>query len=482
MNTEKNHTAQTIDTINIENVITLQQAFFNSNATKSIDFRKEQLTKLKAVIKANEQKLYDAIYKDFKKSQFETYLTELSIIYSEIDFFIKNIKKLSKPQKVATNLANLPSKSRIIPEPLGTVLVIGAWNYPIQLTLLPALTAMAAGNTVILKPSELAPHTARVIADIINSQFPCDYLYVHEGGVEETTTLLKHRFDKIFFTGSSHIGKIVYQAAAQHLTPVTLELGGKSPTFVFSDCNIDITAKRIVWAKFLNAGQTCVAPDYLLVEESIKPALLEALHNEIDKHYNDKSITENYLQIINDNHFERLQNLLNNRSSSVICGGYCDKAERFISPTIINDCSFDDEIMREEIFGPLLPVISFAQDKTGDNSNTYCLDDIIAHIKAGEKPLACYVFSKNGQIIDDIIRQISFGGGTVNDCVMHLSNHNLPFGGVGHSGLGSYHGKAGFECFSHYKSVMYRTFLFESNLKYTPYNTMKRMMLKWILG
>ncbi len=448
--------------MSIEYIIKQQRAFFNTNKTKEVNFRIQQLVKLKDLLRKNEELLKQALFKDLLKSDFETYLTELSILYSEINYFIKNIKKLAKRQKVKTNLANFPAKSYQVPEPLGVTLVIGAWNYPLQLSLLPALTAIAAGNTVILKPSELASYTSKVMAELINQTFDNAYFYVYEGGVEETTELLSYRFDKIFYTGSSQVGKLVYQAAAKHLTPVTLELGGKSPTFVFADCDLKMTAKRLVWAKLLNAGQTCVAPDYVLVEKSIEDNFCIALKREMEKY-------TTQVKIINDRHFERITNLI--EEDKVYYGGNLDKDQLIISPTILRNVNFNSSIMQQEIFAPILPVISFDS-----------LDEVIEKVKQNEKPLACYIFSKNQQIINRLLNEISFGGGAVNDALMQLSNHHLPFGGVGNSGMGNYHRKAGFDCFTHYKSILEKPVWFEPFLKYPPYSRLKQKLLQMIIG
>lgn len=453
----------------IQQLINQQQAFFHSNVTKEVAFRIEQLKKFKKVVKDNEQELYDAIYKDFGKSEFETYASELSLLYHEINLFIKNSYAWSKQQRVPTGLANFPARSYIIPEPLGVTLVIGAWNYPYQLSLLPAITAMAAGNTVIIKPSELPVRTSAVMAKIINENFPKDYVHVVEGGVDVTTELLKHRFDKIFFTGSIPVGKIIYQAAAKTLSPVTLELGGKSPTFVLAGCNIKMTAKRIAWAKFFNAGQTCVAPDYILVDQSIEVEFKAALKDCVDSFYKDNGELEvNYVQIINERNFERLERLI--EQDKVYCGGVTDKERRYFAPTIMEKVTFEDEIMQDEIFGPILPILSFSN-----------LDDAINEVKNRPKPLSCYVYAKNRKAITKILKEVSFGGGAVNDSIMHLSNSNLPFGGVGLSGIGSYHGKYGFDAFTHYKSILHKPFWFEASVKYAPYSKLKLKLIKWLL-
>tara|TARA_B110000008_G_scaffold263310_1_gene286558 strand:+ start:1218 stop:2588 length:1371 start_codon:yes stop_codon:yes gene_type:complete len=455
--------------MDIPKIIQQQKSFFNSSSTKEVNLRIETLKKLKLILKENEEKLYTAIYTDFKKSQFETYLTELSLIYNELNNAIRNLKKWSKKKRVSTNLANFPAKSYIIPEPLGTVLVISAWNYPYQIALIPAISAIAAGNTVVIKPSEIPNNTSKVLAELINSNFDENYLTVIEGGVETTTELLQQKWDKIFFTGSTNVGRIVYKAAADKLTPVTLELGGKSPTFIFKDCDIKLTAKRIVWAKFLNAGQTCIAPDYLLVEEEIKEKLLVALKEELENTFPKKTeIQENYVQIINERNFQRLTNLI--PKDKICYGGEHSAKTRIISPTLLDNISFDDNIMKEEIFGPILPIISFEN-----------LDSVIEKVKEREKPLTLYIYSKSKKIIQKILYEISFGGGAINESLVHISNPNLPFGGVGASGIGNYSSKAGFDAFTHYKSILHKSFLFETNIKYTPFTKWKRQIIKFLL-
>ncbi len=449
-------------------VVNAQRDFYQSGQTKDIHFTLSQLTKLKQVLKANEARLYEAINADFGKSIFETYTTELGLIYHEIKLIKHHLKKWRSPKRVPTDLANWPGKSYIIPEPLGNVLVIGAWNYPYQLSFLPALTALAAGNTVILKPSEIAGHSSKVMTQIINQNFSKGYFHVVEGGVPETNSLLSHRFDKIFFTGSTRVGQLIYEAAAKHLTPVTLELGGKSPTFVLKDAPLKITAKRIVWAKFLNAGQTCVAPDYILVEKPIEKDFLKELATEIDRQFSFKeNLPPNYVRIINQNNFNRLIQLVNHEK--VYHGGQIISHLKVIKPTILHKVSFEDAVMKEEIFGPVLPVISFTD-----------LDNILTQVKKLSKPLACYIYGKNKKRVDKIINNLSFGGGMVNDSVLYLTNPNLPFGGVGFSGMGAYHGKAGFDTFTHYKSVLKKPFWFEPPFKYPPYKAWKLKILKWI--
>lgn len=450
-------------------IVKIQRDFYKSHQTKSIQYRKDQLKKFKKVLKDNEKKLYEAIQKDFGKSVYETYETELSIIYHEINLALKKVKRWSNPKRVKTNLANLPGSSRIYSDPYGTTLVVGAWNYPYQLTLVPVVSALAAGNTVVIKPSELAANTSAVMAKLINDNFDEGLMYVKEGGIPETTDLLEQKFDKIFFTGSTKVGKIVYQAAARHLTPVTLELGGKSPTFVFPDTNLKMAAKRIVWGKFLNGGQTCVAPDYILVYKDIQDKFLDELKNQILKIQGENPKgSEAYVRIINKANFHRLIELID--KDKIYYGGGTDKDSLFIGPTILHNISFDDQVMEDEIFGPILPVITF------DN-----LDEVISKVNSRPKPLSLYAFTTNKKIKRKILNKISFGGGCLNDTIMHLTNPNLPFGGVGHSGTGNYHGKAGFDAFSHQKSVLSKAMWFEPFLKYRPYTKLNMKIIRWII-
>lgn len=447
----------------IQEIVSEQKDFFRTQQTKNIKFRKIYLEKLKDLIIKNENLLYEAIYKDFGKSKFDTFTTEISFVLNDINFYLKNLKSLSKPKKVSTNLVNQIGKSRIHSEPLGNILVIGAWNYPYQLSLSPIIAALAAGNCCILKPSEIAENTMKIMAKIINENFPPEYLYVYEGGIDETTELLKLKFDKIFFTGSTKIGKIVYKAAAENLTPVTLELGGKSPAIITKHANLEVAAKRIVWGKFLNAGQTCVAPDYLLVEESIQEQFLEMLRKYIQE-FNYLPNSEHYTKIINQKNFDRLIQLID--KDKIYFGGNYNKEKLFIEPTILTNINWEDKVMQEEIFGPILPVVSFT------NFNI-----ILNEIVELEKPLAAYLFTNNSEEKENFTQKLSFGGGCINDVMMHLGNENLPFGGIGNSGIGSYHGKFGFETFSHQKAILEKATWGEPNIKYPPYSEKK---LSWI--
>jgi aldehyde dehydrogenase (NAD+) len=452
----------------MESIVNTQRAFFNTNATKPIAFRIEQLKKLHAALKMHESALAHAIYMDFQKGLFNTFLTEFLGIYVELDAAIKNLKSWASTRRVESNLLNFPAKSYIIPEPLGVCLIIGAWNYPINLTISPVVSAIAAGNTAILKPSELTPHTSAELARMIRDHFDPALVTVVEGGIGPTTDLLAQKFDKIFFTGSAAVGRIVYEAAAKNLTPVTLELGGKSPLLIAADANIKICAKRLVWGKFLNAGQTCIAPDYVMVHKSIENPLLEAMKAEIEATKFSQA-NQNYTQIISEKHLDRLVTLI--RKENIYTGGGYDRANRFLEPTILTGITLNDPVMDEEIFGPILPVIGYDD-----------LDSAIAFIKSKPKPLAFYLFSDSKVLRKKIFNEISFGGGAVNDLLMHFSNSELPFGGVGLSGMGSYHGKAGFSAFSHYKSIVQQQTWIDLPVRYFPYSRWKFSLIKRIIG
>jgi len=453
--------------MNYADILQQQKTFFNTHATKDLDFRKAQLQKLKKLVKSNEKLLYDAIYQDFGKSEFETFGTEISFIYKDIDYYLKNLKSFAKPKSVLTNIVNQMGSSKIVFEPLGNCLVIGAWNYPYQLTLTPVIAAIAAGNTCMIKPSELPENTMKAMAKLINENFDPQFLYVVEGGVEETTAILKLRFDKIFFTGSPRVGKIVYKAAAEHLTPVTLELGGKSPAFVTEKADLQIAAKRIVWGKFINAGQTCVAPDYLYVAENIKAKFLKVLIEEIKKrNYTDN--VDHYCKIINERNFDRLEKMIDREK--VVFGGETNREKRYISPTVLDNVTWDDAVMQEEIFGPILPILTYKN-----------LETAMQTVVEGEKPLSAYLFSNDAKEQELFTEKLSFGGGCINDTLMHLSNDRLPFGGVGNSGIGHYHGKFGFIAFSHQKAILKKSNYLEPELKYPPYSDAKLNILKKLL-
>ena len=451
----------------MKEIITAQRNFFYTHAIKNLHFRRKQLKILQQALQKNESLLHEAIYNDFKKSEFDNYTTELSLLYKDIKEARSNIFKWTHTKPDSTGILNFPASSYIIPEPLGVSLVIGAWNYPYQLSFAPVIAAIAAGNTIILKPSELPSNTAAAMAKIVKENFDPAYFTVVEGGVEETQELLKQKFDKIFFTGSTRVGKIVYKAAAENLTPVTLELGGKSPAIVTESCNLKVSVRRLVWGKFLNAGQTCIAPDYVLVHKSIEQKFLERAKEEIiSQHFAFEN--DNYLQIINNDNFERLTKMLN--PEKIYYGGQTHKETRYIQPTIMQNVTMDDAVMQEEIFGPILPVITY---KT--------IEEAIAKVNSLPKPLSCYLFTKSSSIKKKVLKEISFGGGAINETVMHISNSNLPFGGVGQSGIGNYHGEAGFKAFTHYKSVMDKPTWLDPSIRYYPHTPFRLKLMRWFL-
>jgi len=453
---------------NPKELIQRQRKFFDSGKTRSVSFRIEQLKKLKNAIIKHEKNLLRALKADLNKSEMEAHATEIGITVAEIEHNIKHIKNWVAPQKVSTPLFFLPGKSRIHYEPFGVALIISPWNYPFKNLFGPALGAVTAGNCTILKPSELSPHTSAVINEMISEAFDPDFMAVVEGGVPETTELLKEKFDYVFFTGGTEIGRIVYQAAAKHLTPVTLELGGKSPTIVDKNINIDVTAKRIAWGKFTNAGQTCVAPDYILVHKQVKQKLLDRLTEIIHEFYgSDPSASPDFGRIITDRHFNRIKNLI---EGDVVTGGEVDESQRYIAPTIIDNVALDAKVMQEEIFGPILPIIEYEK-----------LDDAISIINNGTKPLALYIFSNSSRVRKKILNETSSGGVCINETMMHLGNPNLPFGGIGNSGMGAYNGRSGFDTFSHKRSVMTRSFMFDIKQKYAPFTPQKLNFVKFAI-
>lgn len=453
-----------MDEFTTAKLVDQQHAFFNQGKTKDILFRVNQLKRLRAAILENQESIIDASKADMGKPAFESYIAELGFISREIRYVMKNLKSWSKPKKVSTPLMHFPASSHIYPEPLGVVLIIGPWNYPLELLMLPLVGAIAAGNCAILKPSELSPTTSATVARLIRNSFDASFIAVVEGGVKETQVLLSQRFDHIFFTGGTTIGQVVMEAAAKHLTPVTLELGGKTPCIVDKDTNIDTAARRIVWGKFLTAGQNCVAPDYLLVHKSVKGQFVERVIASIEEFYGkDPSKSPDYARIINDRHFARLSQLLG--EGRIIVGGHTDPKDRYIAPTIIDNVSLNSKVMAEEIFGPILPIIEYAD-----------LSEAISIVNKRPKPLALYFFSKNRTNQQRILQETSSGGVCINDANVHISTSSLPFGGVGPSGMGSYHGKASFDTFSHMKSIMKRSFLLDMKMKYPPYKDRLKLL------
>lgn len=441
----------------LKELLDRQRDFFESNTTRDVDYRIKQLKKLKKALQVNEQEIYTALYTDFKKSAFETYATEMGLLYDEIGCMLKNIKKWAIPETVKDTVVNFPSRNYIYPEPYGVCLIIGAWNYPLQLTLLPIIGAMAAGNTCIVKPPRAAINTYHVIQNIIGKNFDDNYIAVLD---EQTNNneMLTYRYDYIFFTGSTEVGKTIARAAAEFLTPTTLELGGKSPCIVDKQVDIEVAAKRIAWGKFLNGGQTCVAPDYLLLHESVKAKFYNAFENAVISFYGkNPQASADFPRIINDKHFKRLSAMLTD--GKIIVGGKTDAETRYISPTLIEINSLEHPLMQEEIFGPILPVISIAS-----------IEEAIRIVKQFEKPLAFYIFSNNYNNQQKCLNTVQFGGGCINDTVAHLANDGLPFGGVGSSGVGAYHGKYSFDTFTHKKSICHKVTWPDVPLRYPPYS------------
>jgi aldehyde dehydrogenase (NAD+) len=444
--------------------------YYNSGATRSYAFRKEQLQKLRKAVLQHEAELHQALYTDLKKSPEEAWVTETGFLLSEINATLKHFKQWMQPKPVGTNLVNLPSKSYVMSEPLGLVLIIGPWNYPLQLLFTPLVGAIVAGNCAVLKSSEFAPATSAIMKQIITDNFPPEYILFTEGdGATVVPAMMNNfRFDHVFFTGSTAVGKMIYQMAAAQLTPVTLELGGKSPCVVESDADIKVAARRIAVTSFSNVGQMCVAPDYILVHQSKKAALIEALKKSIASFYShDPSTDYSYGKIINEKQFDRLLRYLQN--GKIVYGGLYDKSKLYIQPTLLDEVDLDSPVMQDEIFGPILPIIGFdtaAQAK-----------DIIAR---HPNPLAFYVFTSSKAKEKAWLQDVAFGGGCVNNASWHLTNHHLPFGGRGFSGMGAYHGQNSFAVFSHQKAVMKTPTWFDPNIKYPPFKG-KLKLFKWVI-
>ncbi|MFO7021713.1 aldehyde dehydrogenase [Staphylococcus aureus] len=435
------------------------KAGFNTQQTKEMSFRKEQLKKLSKAIKSYESDILEALYTDLGKNKVEAYATEIGITLKSIKNARKELKNWTKTKNVDTPLYLFPTKSYIKKEPYGTVLIIAPFNYPFQLVFEPLIGAIAAGNTAIIKPSELTPNVARVIKRLINETFDANYIEVIEGGIEETQTLIHLPFDYVFFTGSENVGKIVYQAASENLVPVTLEMGGKSPVIVDETANIKVASERICFGKFTNAGQTCVAPDYILVHESVKDDLITALSKTLREFYGQNiQQSPDYGRIVNLKHYHRLTSLLNSAQMNIVFGGHSDEDERYIEPTLLDHVTNDSAIMQEEIFGPILPILTYQS-----------LDEAIAFIHQRPKPLSLYLFSEDENATQRVINELSFGGGAINDTLMHLANPKLPFGGVGASGMGRYHGKYSFDTFTHEKSYIFKSTRLESGVHLPPY-------------
>lgn len=450
----------------VADLLQRQRAYWATGATRGLDFRLAQLKALRAAIVNYQADIIDAARQDLGRPEFEGYF-EVGTI-SELDHVIKHLHRWVKPRKASLPLSQLPGAAWVQPEPLGVALIIAPWNYPFQLIVSPLMGAIAAGNCAMLKPSELAPATSKVLARLIADTFDPAYVALVEGGIDTAQALLAEKFDHIFFTGGERIGKIVMQAAAQHLTPVTLELGGKSPCIVEADVNLEVAARRIVWGKFLNAGQTCVAPDYLLVDERVKDGLVAALQQRIQVCYGDDPATSPDLsRVVNDRQFDRLVGLLN--QGNILAGGQHNRGDRYIAPTLIDGIGWDDSIMQEEIFGPILPILTYKD-----------LGDAIAAVNQQPKPLALYLFTRDRQVQEQVLDRTTAGSVCINDVILQIAIWDLPFGGVGSSGVGSYHGQHSFNTFSHLKSVLKKPFWMDMDWRYPPYGDKVKLFQKFI--
>lgn len=450
----------------LENILEEHQNFFYSRKTRSANFRLEQLDKLKNSIKKYEKEVIKALYNDLRKSEFEAYTTEIGLVYDNISYMKKNLEKWMEPMQVKTPLALMPSKSFIVNDPYGTVLIIAPFNYPFQLVMEPLLGAICGGNCAIIKPSESTPYTAEVIKKIIEETFDPGYIRVLEGEKEETSLLIHAPFDFIFFTGSVKVGKIVMKAASERLTPIALELGGKSPVIVDHTANLEVAAKRIIWGKLVNSGQTCIAPDYVLVEESVKEKFVELLKQSIHQFYGENIQNSVDLgRIVNAAQFDRLKKILDEEKDHIIFGGSTDKDDLYIEPTLLDGVSFSSPSMEDEIFGPILPIISYNN-----------LPAIIRQIRTLPKPLAAYMFSEHERAQNYFLEEFSFGGGCINDTITHAGNAFLPFGGVGNSGVHAYHGKASFTLFTHQKSIIKKNTKLPIDLVFPPYKNKVKLV------
>jgi len=454
----------------IPDIVSRQRAFFRTGKTRDLDFRMDALQKFQAALWKFEERIYDAFWKDLRKARFEVFGTEIGMVSKEIKHHIKKFRKWATPTRVRTDMLNMPSTSRILHEPYGNVLIMSPWNYPLQLALLPMVGAISAGNCILLKPAHYSENVSRVIQDLVTETFPPEHICVVTGDRTVNQAVLEQRYDLIFFTGSPFLGRIVMEKAARHLTPVVLELGGKSPCIVENDAKLDVAAQRICFGKYLNAGQTCIAPDHLFVHREVKEAFLAKMTDCIRTFYGENpEESSDFGRIITKAQFDRLIGLMNS-AGTILHGGRSNREERFIEPTIIDGITYSDPIMQEEIFGPLLPVLTYDS-----------LEEVIGHITDHEKPLAMYFFSASARKRDLLLSSTSSGGGCVNDTIMHVTNPSMPFGGVGNSGMGSYHGKFSFDTFSHHRSILQKTTLFNPTVPYPPYGN-KLKYTKWILS
>ena len=443
-----------------------QRAYFGQGECKNVDFRIRQLKNLYQWICGHEQEILDALYQDLNKSPFEAYAAEIGIVKEEIRYTLKHIRKWAAPKRVKTPITQFPSRSFIYPEPYGVVLIMSPWNYPFQLTIAPLVGAICAGNCAVVKPSAYSPNTTRVMAEMLRELFPAEYISVVEGGREANQALLDEKFDYIFFTGSVNVGKYVMEKATAHLTPVSLELGGKSPCIVDETADLKLAAKRIVWGKFLNCGQTCVSPDYILVQRGVKDKLVKQIQKYIRKMYGrDVLANKEYPKMINEKHFDRVLGLM--EGARVIYGGESDRTSLKIAPAVLDQVNWKSPVMQEEIFGPLLPVLTF-----------YDMKEVIQMVNAAPKPLALYYFTRDKKREAGILKHISYGGGCINDTVVHLATSYMPFGGVGNSGMGGYHGRDSFDTFTHRKSIMKKSGLIDVPIRYAPFKNKLALLKK----
>ncbi|MGG0123410.1 aldehyde dehydrogenase [Bacillus paranthracis] len=457
--------------IDINNILEEHKEFFHTGATKTLQFRLEQLRKLKDGIQRYEKRIIKALHQDLGKSEFEAYVTEVGFLLDSINNTMKNLKKWMKPEKVKTPFTLWPAKSFIMKEPYGTVLIIGPYNYPFQLLIEPLIGVIATGNCAVLKPSENTPHITSVVNELISELFDKSYVRVIEGEKETTSTLIHAPFDYIFFTGSVQVGKIVMEAAAKNLVPVTLELGGKSPVIVDKTANIDLAAKRIVWGKLLNTGQTCIAPDYVMVHSDVKEELISKMKETIVKYYGENPIqSKDYGRIVNERQFDRLASIIEQDKEHVLFGGTSVKEDLYIEPTLLETKSWAGAAMQDEIFGPILPIMEYDQ-----------LEMAIQTINKRPKPLALYVFTEDKQCEEEVLSRVSFGGGCINDAIFHSANSHLPFGGVGNAGIGAYHGKYSFDLFSHHKSIVKKSTKMDVSFVMPPYSEKKMDFIRKFL-
>lgn len=453
--------------MSMQSIVENQRKYYYKNHTKSVRFRIRQLKKLKLAVETNEKMILEALNKDLGKSEAEAFMTEIGIVYKEFDYVIKHLKSWNSPEKVSGSMMSFPAKNYVYRDPYGVVLILSPWNYPFNLTMMPLIGAIAGGNCALVKPSETSPHTAAIIEKILNYTFSEKYVYCAPADTPHDE-VNKQQYDYIFFTGSTSVGKEIMGIASETLTPVTLELGGKSPVVVDESANIDVAVKRIAWGKFVNAGQTCVAPDHVIIHSSKKQEFIDRMLSEIDERYSDAVHREDYPKIINEKHFKRLSGLLENE---MVLGGSKNSEMQKIAPALMPNSTFESEIMEEEIFGPILPIITY------DN-----LQDLVAYQQTLPKPLAFYIFSENNRNVETLLSCLSFGGGCVNDTLMHLSHHDMPFGGVGASGIGHYHGKYSFDTFTHEKSVVKNSTIIDIPVRYAPFTQAKNKLFRKFLS